>query len=30
MDIVYLLLLVGLYAITHGLIVALHRLSKPS
>ena len=30
MDIVYLLLLAGLYAVTHGLIVGLHRLSKSS
>ncbi len=30
MDAVYLLILAGLYAVTHGLIWALHRLSKTS
>jgi hypothetical protein len=29
-DAIYLLLLVALYAVTHGLIWALDRLGKPS
>jgi hypothetical protein len=30
MDAIYLLILAGLYAITHGLIWALHRLERTS
>jgi hypothetical protein len=30
LDAVYLLILAGLYAITHGLVWALDRLGKPS
>jgi hypothetical protein len=30
MDAVYLIILAGLYAITHGLIWALHRLGETS
>ena len=30
MDAIYLLMLVGLYAVTHGLVWALNRLGKTS
>lgn len=30
MDVVYLLLLAGLYVFTHGLVMALRRLGKTS
>ncbi len=30
MDAIYLLMLAGLYAVTHGLVLALNRLGKTS
>ena len=30
MDVVYLLILAALYAVTHGLVWALNRLAEPS
>jgi hypothetical protein len=30
MDAIYLLMLAGLYAVTHGLVLALHRLGRTS
>lgn len=30
MDVVYLLMLAGLYLVTHGLVWALDQLGKPS
>ena len=30
MDMIYLLILAGLYGLTHALVWALERLSKPS